>query len=260
MIRLETDTLRLTIDPLNGASIRSFDWKASDDLWVPVFAEVNSADPTANGAACFPMVPFANRARDNLLINGEQTYPLIRNTADKYALHGVGWQRAWSIQSHDAISVRLELEVADGFPFPFNAEMTLVLDGPILNTELSVTNIGASDIPLGLGLHPYVPRLAGTKLTFDAERFWEAADDLLPIKSVPIPSELDFSAPRAMPDRLIDNCFDGWSGDTVIHQPDLGYQLSLHAGPELRHLMLYTPLGAPHFAIEPQSHLSGETR
>jgi aldose 1-epimerase len=53
---------------------------------------------------------------------------------------------------------------ASGWPWTFNALQTLKLDRHGLKIELSITNTDAQPMPAGLGLHPFSPAPAGTRL------------------------------------------------------------------------------------------------
>ena len=259
MIRLVGDeTLRLTLDPRNGASVREFDFLNADGDWVPALQPTDPANPSADGAAMFPMVPFANRARGNFLGIGSARIHLSRNTAGPLAIHGFGWQRAWRVVQQDTCSCTLVVDVDRDMPLRFEARIAVKLDREGAEFALEVTNPNPEPIPAGLGWHPYFPQLPGTTLRFDCTTFWLQGPDDLPTFPLRVPPELDFSAARAVPDSWRDNCYEAWSGRAVIEQPDLGYRLEMSADPPLNHLMFYAPQTGV-FALEPQSHVSGRT-
>ncbi len=250
--------LRLTLDPQNGAGVRTLVCLNGKGDWVPVLQPADPADSTASGSAMFPMVPFANRARGNVLQVGTATIRLSPNSADPLAIHGFGWQRPWDVVSQDAESCCLVLRADPGMPLRFEARIRVLVLGNEVEFSLDVTNPGSEPIPVGLGWHPYFPHLDRTTLRFRSDAFWLEGPDHLPTDPLHVPEELDFSASRAVPSSWRNNCYEGWPGRAVIVQPDLGYRLEIAAGPPLQHLMLYTPQSGV-FALEPQSHLSGQT-
>lgn len=251
-------TLCLKLDPQNGAAVRTFACLNGKEDWVPVLQPADPTDSTANGSAMFPMVPFANRARANLLQIGTTAIQLTPNSADPFAIHGFGWQRAWQVINQDAESCVLVLGADPELPLRFEARISVLLVGNEVEFSLDLTNPGHEPIPAGLGWHPYFPHLNRTTLGFSSDAFWLAGPDHLPTDHLRVPAELDFSTSRTVPSTWRNNCYEGWSGCAVITQPDLGYRLEMTAGPPLQHLMLYAPQSGV-FALEPQSHVSGQT-
>ena len=254
----DNGTLRLTLDPQNGAAVRAFDFLNGEGVWVPVLQPADAGDPTADGSAMFPMVPFANRARENVLRIGTAAIPLSPNTADPLAIHGFGWQRVWRVAKEDTRSCALILDVDPDLPLRFEARIEVLLGRDGTEFALETTNLAAEPIPAGLGWHPFFPHRNRTTLQFDSDRFWLEGPDHLPTDPLSVPPELDFSVSRAIPASWRNNCYEAWSGCAEIVQPDLGYRLEMSADAPLDHLMLYAPQSGV-FALEPQSHVSGRT-
>ena len=121
-------TLRLTLGPQKGAAVRTFNFLNGKGDWVPVLQPADPADSTANGSAMFPMVPFANRARGNVLQIGAATFRLSPNSADPFAIHGFGWQCARDVVNHDTESCILVLSADPGMPLMFEARVGVHVD------------------------------------------------------------------------------------------------------------------------------------
>ena len=259
MIELAAGGLCLRLDPQQGAAVRALDIRLPGQGRVPVLQPADPGDATVRGSALFPMVPFANRARGNVLDLGERRISLTPNTEEPLAIHGFGWQSAWQVTRQEADRCSLYLAAAPGWPLRFESRIEIRLAPGAAEFHLGVTNPGPEAIPAGLGWHPYLPHRPGTDLQFRSERFWLAGPDHLPTDPLRVPPELDFAAPRPVPSTWRNNCYDGWSGQAVIRQPELGYRLEMCADAPLRHLMFYAPQSGV-FALEPQSHLSGRTR
>jgi aldose 1-epimerase len=68
------------------------------------------ADGNVRLASCYPLVPWSNRIRDGRLVFDGREHVLARNFgAHPHAIHGVGWQRAWSVAETSPQRVRLVL-------------------------------------------------------------------------------------------------------------------------------------------------------
>ena len=258
MIHLETENFRLIVDETHGAAVRLFDMRGSDEAWRPILEPLDTSCCDAGASAMFAMLPFANRARDNILVIGDRRIELARNTNDPHALHGTGWRRAWTVERAGRTHCDLSLQPDASEPVRVAAKQCFRLTDDGLRVTLAVENLCETPVPLGLGWHPYFPHMSGTLLKFDARFFWLEGPDHLPTEPVAVPPELSFSSSRPVPATWRNNCYQDWDGRAEILQPELGYRLRLTASAKLCHLMLYAPQTRV-FALEPQSHVSGLT-
>jgi aldose 1-epimerase len=210
-------------------------------------------------AAMHPLLPFANRVPGNLIDLVEPPLRLQPNVpGESCALHGIGWQREWRVITAHEDRCTLELVVSrDEWVFGFRAVQEFSVAGGEFRAGLAIENTNDRPIPVGLGFHPYFTRTAEMELQFRAERFWLEGPGYLPTDAISLPPELDFAAPAAVPDTWRNNCYSGWDGRAVIHDPARGLDVTLQARPPLGDLMLYTPPGEPYFCLEPQSHTTG---
>lgn len=258
MIELVSADLRALIDPDHGACMRAFELIRPDGARSPVFAPVDPDGSDAFSSALFPMFPFANRARDNVLRIDGRDIPRKPNAHDPLAIHGFAWQFPWSVDDVTDHGCRLSLGAGCDPDFPVAFVQTFELGDGVLTISMSVENTGRIAVPMGFGWHPYFPHERGTELRFDARAFWLAGPDTLPTERLAIPPELSFSQPRPVPSTWRDNCYEGWTGTVTIRQPELGYTLEMSGSANLRHLMMFAPQWGV-FALEPQSHISGRT-
>lgn len=260
MIDLDNGLIRLRIDPEQGACMRQLETMISS-LWQPVC--VPGADPlsamVAGDSAMFVMIPFANRARDNILIDGTRIWPVEANTDEPLALHGVGWQRSWKIARQSNEGCALSLCVEDGFPYTFTATYRIKLEAQSVRFSIELENTGDTDIPVGMGFHPYFPRRPSTTLVFDARHYWHEDDNHLPMTSSSFESFDHYQTNGTLPSGWQNTCFTGWNGLARIKQPELGYALTIRGSTGLSALMVYSSAELKRFAVEPQSHLSGCT-
>jgi aldose 1-epimerase len=174
------------------------------------------------------------------------------------ALHGIGWQKAWRVTTAQEDRCTLELIVPrEEWAFGFRAVQQFRVQGGEFRAEIAVENTTDRPIPVGLGFHPYFVRVKGMTLQFRADRFWLEGPDHLPTDAISLAPELDFSNPAPLPESWRNNCYSGWDGRALLHDPARGLELRLQASRGLRDLMLYVPPREGYFCLEPQSHTTG---
>lgn len=246
MIELEAGRLRCELQPELGGCIAG--------LWMdglPVLRSTPAAElASARLSACYPLVPYSNRiGQASLEWQGTQ-HPLVRNNGDEpHAIHGVGWQRPWSVLDADATSAMLAYEHSPdaAWPFAFDCSHTLRLRPQGLELILALTNQSDRPAPAGLGWHPFFVKRADSHLAFAATGRWEMGPDKLPTGRTPS-SGID--ADCATLD--VDHCYDGWNG--LAHLRDGVMQVRVLSG--LTRLVACTSDARPYVAIEPVSHVN----
>lgn len=199
------------------------------------------------GASAFPMVPFVGRIdRGRFEYDGAAFAVPPNFPPEPHAIHGHGWQSAWSYDaSHDAL--RLELKGADPrWPWPIEAIQTFTADGDRLSVELRLTNLGDTAMPAGLGWHPYF-EADGASLTARVSAAWAGtrAHDRVPLEGADRLSE-----PVAISGLDVDRCFE-WPGAQAAIRLGNGLSIQMETGPSARRLTLYHPAGADFFCVEP---------
>ena len=223
-------------------------------LWlggVPVLRSTPGAQlHSVRASGCYPLVPFSNRIAQVKLVWNGTSHPLVRNFNDEpHAIHGVGWQRPWTVldQSDNTALLSYEHRPDSHWPFAFDVSQAFALQGHSLQVSLSITNQSAQVAPVGLGWHPYFVKRPGSHLRFAATGVWEMGEDKLPTVRRAAPGlDSDCQALR------IDNCFDGWDGQA--HLTDTLLHTRIEAN--LQHLVVYTHADLDMVAIEPVSHVN----
>ena len=213
---------------------------------------LGQCDPEA--ASCFPLVPFSNRVRDGrFTFDGTEAY--VAPAPGPHAEHGHGWRRPWSVidRRSDRLSIALEFRDA-GWPFPYDARQTFQLGERGLSVEIALTNRSDTDMPAGIGLHPYFPRTPCSRLKARVDAIWQTDAEVMPTRLAPPAKEADPNDGIALDRMPLDNCFTGWSGEATIEWPERAARLRMTADAPLRHLVLYSPPGEPYFCAEPVSH------
>ncbi len=243
MLNLRAGQSSLQLVPEHGGAI--FDWRFAHR---PVLQAVR-------GVACFPLVPYANRIAFGKFRSQGLAHQVPPNFGDHpHSIHGLGWQRRWTVEGSGTDNARLSL-AHDGFgawPFRFTAEQYFVLGPDSLRVEIRMTNRHDTPAPAGLGLHPYFRRPAGATLRFNAATVWLNDPTALPISRVPVPDLWNHAEGLPVGAAPLDNCFSGWDGWAHV---DLGdAKLTVEASAAFRHLQVYTPEGQDFFCIEPVTH------
>ncbi|MEJ8835446.1 aldose 1-epimerase [Ramlibacter sp. AN1133] len=244
MIELRAGRLRCELKPELGGCIAGL-WLDGD----PVLRSTPAAQlSAARLSGCYPLVPFSNRIGHASLVWQGTQHPLVRNNGDEpHAIHGVGWQRPWSVLDSDAASVMLAYEHRPdaSWPFAFDCSHTVRLTPAGLEMTLALTNQSDQPAPAGLGWHPYFLKRPRSHVTFEASGRWEMGADKLPTERRASPG-LDADCATLE----VDHCFDGWNG--VAHLRDERMHAVVRSG--LTRLVVFTNPGREGIAIEPVSH------
>ncbi|SET81788.1 MULTISPECIES: aldose 1-epimerase [unclassified Pseudomonas] len=252
LIELEDNLTHLTLAPAVGASIVNWRVRASGQPLLR-HSDQQALDTGLPGKlGCYPLAPWSNRIAQGGFDNPDGWLALTPNSmTDPLPIHGSAWQQAWQVVSQSADEVVLEL-LCDT-PFAYRAEQRFCLRGGELSITLRVTHLADNPAWHGLGLHPYLPRTAQTRLQAKASQVWMSDASKLPTGLAPVPAAWDFQTLKTLPEGLVDNGFCQWDGRCLIEQPELGYTLECQAtGAD--YFLLYCPPGLGFFCIEPVSH------
>jgi aldose 1-epimerase len=263
---LATPNARVRLAPHVGGAIASFTFREQPVLRETPPAALAAGDVRAT--ACYPLVPYSNRIRDARLRHDGRTFVLARNFGSHpHAIHGVGWQRAWSVIEASTRHAQVALahdangDDAAAWPWPFRATQTFRLSEDAnepravrLVVTLTLANTGREPFPFGLGWHPFFVRDAATRIAFRARQVWHNDATQLPQRLAAIPRTWRFDRPRETGDVALDNVFVGWSGTASIHQPATATVTTLDADSACSRLVFYAPAHAPFVALEPVTH------
>ena len=258
---IETLTLtrgaaRCDILPHLGGSIGAWSVNGQEMLRVAGKSGVAAGDPYAT--AGFPLVPYSNRIGQGRFEWDGKLVSLARNfPPEPHAIHGVGFERPWVIQTRSSDSVLLSLRHRPdaSWPWAFEARQRLTLTDDLLILELSAVNLESQPVPLAFGHHPYFPR-SGARLTFHAQGVWLVGDDGLPSEPVKPVGQFDFSRGLPVEHADIDHCFTGWNGVAIIAWPDKAQALGIAASRELCNAVVYIRRELDAFCFEPVAHVN----
>ncbi|MEJ5059052.1 MULTISPECIES: aldose 1-epimerase [unclassified Pseudomonas] len=252
LLELEDEFTHLTLAPELGASIVNWAERSTGQPLLRHADDHAQSTGLPGKLGCFPLIPWSNRIAGGGFDCPDGWQSLTPNSlTDPLPIHGSAWQQPWQVISQASNEVVLQLDSQT--PFAYRARQRFHLSKGRLSIELQVTHLADSPAWHGLGLHPYFPRTANTRLQANAEQVWLCDASKLPTQQVALPDEWDFQQTMALPETLVDNGFCNWDGQCLIQQPDLGYELECQAtGSD--YYLLYCPVGLGFFCIEPVSH------
>lgn len=252
---------RLGLLPSLGGSVAAWQLERPQgllDLWRPWDGKSDDLYRTAS----FAMVPWSNRISGGGFTHAGQFHAMRPNrTGEPYPIHGDGWLQAWQLSQPAADTLVMTL-VSHGFggnPYDYEAVQTFRLVNGGLDQQLRVRHLGATPLPYGLGVHPWFPRTAQTRITAPVQGLWLCGDDPLPLAHTtdfPAGWDLNKGAPANGP--LIDNGYTGWGGKARIAWPELGLQVTAgmpdferDGGAAQHFCLVYRPPQGPAFCFEP---------
>lgn len=252
---LENERLRAEVVPQAGGGLARLDWlggAGAAPLLRGLPAETREL-PVPSHLACFPLLPWSNRmAPSGFEFAGRRHVPAPNRAGEPCPIHGDGWQQAWAVESHTLAAAVLRLERFDAAPFAYDATLRYAIEDDALAVELAVRNAGASALPFGLGLHPWLPNPENALLQARASQVWLSGADKLPSMRSLLPPDWNFTEPAPMPAGGVDNVFEGWDGSARIAWPARGVGLAIEA--DMEYFILYAPPGRDFFCFEPVDH------
>jgi len=252
LIKLSAGPLRLVLLPALGGSIARFDW-TDGVTTLPVLR--GAAAPTSPlDAACFPLVPFCNRIRGGAFAFRGRDIRLTPNMAgDPSPIHGQGWQSPWTVNSIETATAELIFWHGRGeWPWRYHARQLFTIDPAGLTISLDCQNMDTEPMPCGLGLHPYFPCSAETRLATDVAHVWTTDKNVLPVERVAATGRYDIRSGPAC-GRILDNGYGGWSGEAAIETPGAPFRLRL-SSPDAEFFQFYSPPSGGLFVAEPVTH------
>ncbi len=260
---LEHAGQRLGLVPSLGGGVAAWQLRRGTtwhDLWRPW----NGVNEDRYSLASFAMLPWSNRISHGGFEHDGHFYAMAPNRAgEPYPIHGDGWLQAWTIAqpSADTLTMKLESKHFDGSPYAFRAEQTFTLVDGGLDQRVTVTHLGDTPLPHGLGLHPWFPRTPGTRITAPVNGVWLCGGDPLPTEHTShIPADWDLSHGASAHGSFIDNGFTGWTREARIDWPEHALSVTLREPPTVGpadadgFCLVYRPPQGEAFCFEPISH------
>jgi aldose 1-epimerase len=233
--------------PEIGARLHRLRVFGQDLLRTPDDPTLHLRDPFGWGA--YVMAPWCNRiATTPTRIDGNLV-ALVPNFADGSAIHGRVYATPWQELEDGTLHVH---DGGDGWPWEYKATLRIAIAGMVLVIEQSLTNLAATPMPAGLGLHPWFNRPIEVRI--DAAQVLPSNVDPA-ATAEPVSGSLDLREMGPMPDDL-DAAWLGIGDPAVeLRWPTLGVAASLRGRSDTGLcIVAASPRGVDAIAIEPQTH------
>ncbi len=238
---LEAGPVRIELSPGEGGRLASFRF-TNRELLV-------TRGPGPIWWGCFPMVPFAGRIRHGRLTFEGRDHELERRMPP-HAIHGTVLDRAWSVESSNATSAVLSIDLGPGWPFDGRVVQELRLEPDHLAATLRLE--AGEPMPASIGWHPWFRRRPGPSPSVDA-----GPGEDLPLELAFDPGWMLERDAEGLPSgELIhptsgpwDDCFTDVRAAPTLHWPDL---LELSIASSAQYWVVFTePDDA--LCVEPQT-------
>lgn len=250
VIALHSGDWEVEVRPEIGGAITALRWRGAD-----VFRPTPPGTTEPLQTACFPLAPYCNRIRAGRFRFAGRDIAMPPNFApEPHSLHGLSWQRAWTLESTTASDCTLadDYDRTGSWPWAYRAEQRVRLTPEGCAITLVLTNRSYLPMPAGIGLHPCFRRGPETVLRFEADHVLLSGADPLPTGiSAPAEHFADFAAGARLPVETVDHCFAGWQGQAALEDSLGSISFSAEGAP---HLHLYAPSDGGALCLEPVSH------
>lgn len=257
--------------PACGAILHSF-VAFKDGKSFNIIDSFDSADDFRNsveqkGFSGCKLSPFVCRLHNGSYQFGENNYKIEKFYLDKSAIHGILYDKAFTVVSetagdtHASVTMKYEYRSEDkGYPFNYDCIITWTLEA---DSRLSVTtecvNKDEGLIPMQDGWHPYfnLDSVADDlQLEFQSKEMVEFNSDLIPTQNL-IPY-VEFNSLKKISNTFFDNCFtlhlDSCQPLCVLRNPSKKIELEIYPDKSYPYLQIYIPPHRKSIAIE---NLSG---
>ncbi len=223
--------------------------------------------PTRWGSAA--LFPYPGRIEGGRFTFQGREVGLPTDPRDGNAIHGVVRARPWRVVGTDGASVTTEFDSAAAgvpeaeWPWPFVLRLTTRLAGSAVRVEVEAANRGSSDMPMGLGFHPYFPGGDEVEVWVDADERWAQRGPGLPTGEVGPGGELrsgralkEIAPTTTMPEGSVRNMlFRRRAGGIAAGLRDRarGLATTLTASDGFGALVFFTPAAPPVVSLEPHT-------
>jgi aldose 1-epimerase len=253
--------------PACGAILHSFSVN-NEEAAMNVIEQYESSDDFKNnleakGFKSVKLSPFVCRMKNGEYSFGKSTYKIERFYLGKNAIHGLLYNKAFTITEKNAdeesaiVSLVNEYRGSDkGYPFNYDCIVTYELEKEnSLTVTTNIINKDAGNIPVADGWHPYFTfgnNINDLQLEFQSKEILEFDEELLPTGKL-IPYQ-EFGSLKKIGDTFLDNCFTVNFAECqpmlVLRDTDKKLQLEIYPEKSYPYLQIYTPPHRQSIAIE----------
>ena len=261
MLSLAAGSYAARISPAHGGIVAALEWRGPDGRSHRLLHAPEGLAPWTNAPnkfGCWAMLPFANRAFDSRVDDGEIRFTVPANDPSG-TIHGFGWQAAWEAEWQDTgHTVLVHRRSAGPDPYRYLARQDIRLDEAGMTISLSLINESDTALPFGMGLHPWFPCAPDTRLGMTATGALIFGDKFRATGT----QALEAGGPYAGKPVFATGAetawsFLGWDGMARIETPSAGLAITISASESLRCPVVWAPAGVDFLCVEPQSHAAG---
>ncbi len=205
------------------------------------------------------LFPFPSRIENGEYSFQEKKYQLNCNDDDKNALHGLIYNKKFSIkkksESLNHVSITIEYEETKetkGFPYTYKVQLIYTLYQEEIKLSIKIKNTDSKPFPFTLGWHPYFlcNDFKNSYLKFKSDKRIEFNQNLITKRVIDHKTDENFK----IEDKQLDDCFILNSEAVEFYTPN--YQIEILSSQLENYLQLYTPKDLPIIAIEPMTGIS----
>lgn len=247
-----------SIFPNLGASLQKLNYN-NIDLIDGISADNNGLETYKNKYNSAILFPFPNRISNGTYTFKNTNYNLkINETALNNRLHGFVFNKSFTINetftSKESAKIIFNYKYngsTEGFPFPYNLELTYTFTKNKVSLDFEVLNEGKSAFPFGIGWHPYfnAPNLGDSTLDFEAKNQYLVNKNMIPTEKTP----LKFKTPLLIKDTFLDDCFITEKSNTSLKTDTYNVNINFTSKKPNSFLQVYTPETRDSIAIEPMT-------
>jgi galactose mutarotase-like enzyme len=194
LVRIAGGPLEIEVLPAIGARVHRLRAFGHDLLRTPDDLRPHRDDPYFYGS--YPMAPWCNRVTAGRVEVAGRVIDLPASFPDGTAIHGQVSRRAWRVAGDGRFLVE---GGGDGWPWPYEVEQRIRIDGARLELGLRLTNRSDGAMPGGIGFHPWFRRPIRLAIAASSVHPSNLATDAQPI---PVTGRLDRRRLEDMPDGL----------------------------------------------------------
>ncbi|MGM9509074.1 hypothetical protein ACS5NO_15170 [Larkinella sp. GY13] len=217
-----------------------------------------------------PLIPFPNRVNRGQYTLDSTHYQLpINEPRQGHAIHGLLYNCPMTVEDKQITGQTAQIQLSysyigqiNGYPFPFELAVTYSISEPDgFSCMTTVSNTGATAMPLGVGWHPYL-RLSGGMANWTMQ-LPDCQLYTLNDASIPTGHKQEYSTyrqPALLADTYLNNCFaltqETPRCEILFGSPTRDRQLVfwMESGVnQYRYFQLFTPPDRLSIAVEPMS-------
>lgn len=242
MLHLSAGDVQASIAPEAGGRLASLVVAGRELL---VGRAGNEGQPMRWG--CYLMAPWPGRLENGRFTWRGRTIQLPR-THGRHAIHGLVWNRPWSIEEASPSRATLACALPPQWPMGGVVRQTMTLKPESLTLEASVT--AGEPMPAALGWHPWFDRSGDpVRLTLHADLVQEVRRMIPTGRVLPVAGSRDLRGGPVIANRRLDIGYVDAASPATVEWPDL--RLSLAFEPSPAPVVVYTPWNA--VCLEPQT-------